>query len=177
MMGRSIPSLAVDILLAILVSAAVSAQTQTTMPAAVITRIVPGIGAVSDPPDAPETPGAWSAVIVTRSGFGTGTERTLTSAGAVNCSAGAACRPTLSEQELTTVSALLVQTTTAFNTELPTICSDCPRTAMLIKERDANGQQRMRIAAWDVTTKSQVPVDVLQLFTSIASLIERAAAR
>src|SRR4051812_30529146 len=71
---------------------------------------------VPNSPDAPVNPGGWLIQIARRSGLAPAgvPDLTITSSGAVLCSASEECRPTIEGRELTTLSQLVVQPWPAF---------------------------------------------------------------
>ncbi len=51
------------------------------------------------------------------------------------------------------------------------LCSDCFKTTFILSRREADGTVKTFVVEWDVTTKAQIPEEVLQVYESVVNLV------
>ena len=52
------------------------------------------------------------------------------------------------------------------------LCSDCYKTTLILFRRDADGTVKTFMTNWDVTTKSQVPEEILQIYENVINFAD-----
>jgi hypothetical protein len=141
---------------------------------------VPVVVRAADPADLPPEADGWSIRIETHGGvLGTGRGDILvTSRGALACQrAGGDCpslvpSATLSRLQLAVDSASLLGSAQVG----PSLCSDCYTTVFSITRRTPNGAHTVT-ASWDVTTRREIPEDILAIHDLIVAVARAPAAQ
>jgi hypothetical protein len=106
---------------------------------------------------------------------------TLTSAGALICSAPKPCVRTLQPTDMQSLAAMVRSmdllkwmrvpgSNRSFHIPVPeSVCSDCIVTTMVLSLRDSKTLEWTYTATWDSTTQPAIPFDIRQLFQTAAS--------
>ena len=119
----------------------------------------------------PRTAGAWVLQIAREGGFSglRGTELVVDSTGRLTCySAGADCDEELSAEPVTALGRLIRSAEPSNWTQsVSTICSDCVKTALILRVRGSLGEERAFAACWDGVTREEVPVEAIEIYESI----------
>jgi hypothetical protein len=123
-------------------------------------------------PDVPGSAAGWLVQIASKGGIGGGvTVLTVASSGTVTCS-GLECRSQIGGVELASLSRLIAQDWSRVAASPTSLCSDCIRTLIVVKQRDERGGLRQRIAYWDVTSRSGVPEEINRLFDEVTARVK-----
>jgi len=123
----------------------------------------------------PEGNGAWAVQMVSSGGIA---GRTTTGNITINSEAKIAClTPAMCPKEVKLSDVQpLVEAIQAATLPVPPpppnpgLCNDCIRRVLTIRWRDSVGVLHTYIAAWDETTRNQIPLEVIRLHDAILAL-------
>ena len=128
-------------------------------------------------PHPPTGPGAWVLQIARQGGFsGTdGTEMVIDSTGRLTCYlTGLACEENIDVATLAYLDVMVRAAKPSDWTEsISVVCSDCVRTALILRQRGVEGEDRSHTACWDRVTRSVAPDDAVEIYDLMMEAIGR----
>ena len=119
----------------------------------------------------PAGPGAWVLQVASHGGLGgaEGTELVVDSTGRLACySTGLNCEQEFNIAILAHLDVMVRSATRSqWTRSVSAVCSDCVKTALVLRLRNAEGVEQIHTACWDPVTRSSGPDDAIEIYELI----------